>query len=403
MEQEVKLLNPKLWQEKELIPEVKEKLLFIADNFVETLKEDEIDLVVKDIVIVGSNANFNYNETSDIDLHIIADLSEVEEEEEKRILCVLFNAYKSLFNAKYDIKVKDHEVEIYVEPEETAVQSGGIFSLFDGWIKEPSQEQSESTVEEKDFESKFNEWKQRYEELIAGEVVETNIEEDTEFKNSKIAEIEKFIEDLYELRKEALKKEGEDSLGNKLFKEFRKLGYLKNLKDLKTSLEEKEMSLESLFEEIAGITDRELFWHLRDGITDNGKFINNTKYSERAKEILEVLKGNLYLNKGVIDIYPNPNAKFVVSPEQYPKKFFVNKRGMLKFKKLVQGELIVFFNPEDGQEYGYEYSVITENEELCIKAGRGEFGKEFSEQEAYGKYVNGEYIPVPVKKKEDAK
>ena len=68
---------------------------------------------MKDLVIVGSNANFNYNETSDIDLHIIADMSE--DDEEKRLLCILYNAYKALFNNKYDIVVKGHEVEIYVE------------------------------------------------------------------------------------------------------------------------------------------------------------------------------------------------------------------------------------------------------------------------------------------------
>jgi len=242
-------LNPKLWKKEELKPEVKEKLFAIAENFISNIKEDEIDLKMKDLIIVGSNANFNYNETSDIDLHIIADMSKIEDDEEKRLLCILYNAYKALFNNKYDIVVKGHEVEIYVEPDETAVQSGGIYSLLNGWIKKPGREVFVASDEEtEEFEKQFKEWENRYKEIIEGEEISNSeIEESIDSTiETKILEIDEFFKDLYELRKSALKSDGENSIGNKIFKQFRKLGYLKTLKDLKTSFEEKEMSLEKL-------------------------------------------------------------------------------------------------------------------------------------------------------------
>jgi hypothetical protein len=63
-------LNPKLWNSKdELIPVVREKLLGIAKFFIEDLGL----YTVKDIRITGSEANYNYNEFSDIDLHIVYD------------------------------------------------------------------------------------------------------------------------------------------------------------------------------------------------------------------------------------------------------------------------------------------------------------------------------------------
>lgn len=61
-----------------------------------------------------------------------------------------------------------------------------------------------------------------------------------------INNIDKFIEDLYNLRKESITKDGEFGIGNLIFKEFRNKGYLDKLKELKIELENKEMSLENL-------------------------------------------------------------------------------------------------------------------------------------------------------------
>lgn len=58
--------------------------------------------------------------------------------------------------------------------------------------------------------------------------------------------INDFIEDLYDLRKESIAKGGEYGLGNLVFKEFRNLGYLDNLKGLKNKEKSKELSLESI-------------------------------------------------------------------------------------------------------------------------------------------------------------
>lgn len=62
-------------------------------------------------------------------------------------------------------------------------------------------------------------------------------------------DIEKFINDLYDLRKTSIAKDGEYGLGNLVFKEFRNLGYLKTLKTLRKELKSRELSLESLTED----------------------------------------------------------------------------------------------------------------------------------------------------------
>lgn len=59
-----------------------------------------------------------------------------------------------------------------------------------------------------------------------------------------IDDIDKFLQDIYDLRKESLDKDGEYGMGNLIFKSLRSKGYLDNLKNLKKKLTSKELSLD---------------------------------------------------------------------------------------------------------------------------------------------------------------
>lgn len=65
-------------------------------------------------------------------------------------------------------------------------------------------------------------------------------------ETNKLEQINNLIDDLYKLRQDSIEKDGEFGIGNLVFKEFRNMGYLDNLKDLKVQLQSKEMSLENL-------------------------------------------------------------------------------------------------------------------------------------------------------------
>ena len=58
---------------------------------------------------------YNYTKNSDIDLHIIADLSIYDRQD---LAQKLYDARRKIFNDKYDPMIKGYEVELYVEPEE---------------------------------------------------------------------------------------------------------------------------------------------------------------------------------------------------------------------------------------------------------------------------------------------
>jgi hypothetical protein len=63
-----KTLNPKLFKNNKLIDEVRTKIFSIVNEFKEFI---EIPINILDIRIVGSNASYNYNEHSDLDIHLI--------------------------------------------------------------------------------------------------------------------------------------------------------------------------------------------------------------------------------------------------------------------------------------------------------------------------------------------
>ena len=96
--------------------DVRERLIEIANFFIQDLNENGIPIDVYDYWLLGSNAAYNYNNESDLDIHIIVDLVDIMKREEidPAILKLLYTYAKSSFNNKYDVKVKGHDVELYI-------------------------------------------------------------------------------------------------------------------------------------------------------------------------------------------------------------------------------------------------------------------------------------------------
>lgn len=92
-------LNPRIWDEEaRLIPKIKQGILEVVDEF---KKYIDFDLPIIDIVLVGSNASYNYTPTSDLDIHLIVNFDNIDEN--KDLVNALCQSWKSLFNNAYDI------------------------------------------------------------------------------------------------------------------------------------------------------------------------------------------------------------------------------------------------------------------------------------------------------------
>lgn len=242
-------LNPKLWNGMELKPEVKQRAFEIVDDFVENLKEDGIELPIKDVIVIGSNASYNYSDTSDFDLHIIFDNEKLKCPTE--VYPLLYSAYRSIYNKKHPIDFYGIGVEIYVEDGSTGMQLtklNGVYSLNRGWLKEPSIDTVPDidTLDMERIKQEFNRWEDKYFAIIdKGGMLDTQIAEDlTDIEAEQLEEIENYIEDIYLLRRGSIRAEGEYGVGNLVFKEIRAHGYLDSLKELKSELKAKALSLE---------------------------------------------------------------------------------------------------------------------------------------------------------------
>jgi predicted nucleotidyltransferase len=107
--------------------------LDIVEEFLEGL---DLDLDIKDIIITGSIANYNWSNYSDIDVHILMDFEDVNDNVE--MVKKFFDAVRSNWNKLHNIEVKGHEVEVYIQDEKEPHVSTGVYSLMnDRWLVKP--------------------------------------------------------------------------------------------------------------------------------------------------------------------------------------------------------------------------------------------------------------------------
>jgi len=217
-------LNPKIWgSDEQLLPEVREKLLAIAEDFKEFLGISNLE--VKDITISGSNAAYTYTDHSDIDLHLVADLPKADASDVYR---ELFDAKKYQYNDQHDFKIGGIPVELYVQNANQEPESQGIYSVVNNeWISVPKRRKP--TIDDISVRSK-------YEDI--GRRIEAAIESGDSEKLNSIAHKVKAM------RQAGLDKTGEFGPENLAFKVLRSNGTLDQLRAARSAAKSRELSID---------------------------------------------------------------------------------------------------------------------------------------------------------------
>ena len=127
-------LNPQLWENGQLRPEIAQHLLKIAEDFIEFV---DVPLEVEDIIVAGANANYTYTEYSDLDLHVVVDYAKVSCDREA---AELFDSKRLLYKQRYKIKVLDIPVEPGIEDSRNPTVSAAYSILNKEWIRPPVKE-----------------------------------------------------------------------------------------------------------------------------------------------------------------------------------------------------------------------------------------------------------------------
>lgn len=216
-------LNPVAWEGTSLRPEIRAHLLKVARQFVEYLEIPGFQVL--DIVLTGSNANYNWNRFSDFDLHVVTDYDSLQCPD---IAENFYNAKKKIWNDAHDIMIQDHEIELYIEDDDNPPHSGGMYSLMnDEWVKEPQHDEPE----------------------IDGRAIQLKVKSMLNLirKSMEHAEsandLKMVLKRLRDMRKSGLESGGEFGVENLTFKTLRNMGAIDMIARAALRLQDRDLTL----------------------------------------------------------------------------------------------------------------------------------------------------------------
>lgn len=213
-----RILNPNFWQNGKFDQEVRTKLLQIANDFYTDLK---VDAPIVDIHLTGSMASYTWTEMSDVDVHVHIDFSLIDENTE--LVKQALEGQKFVWKLRHPVRVKGHDVELYVQDDKSHTVSAGIYSLLkDEWITKPTYDPP--TIDSYEIAEKVEDYKKEIEEL--GNLLKQKEVDDARLIFDRAKVLKKKISSS---RDSALKKSGEFSAENLIFKELRSQGYIGKL------------------------------------------------------------------------------------------------------------------------------------------------------------------------------
>ena len=220
-------LNVKFWDGLTLRTEVRDKLLEIGYIWAEFAKIPSN--AIQDIILVGGNANYNYTEYSDLDLHLVVDKDEIAACQTD-FLDDFLRDKKRLWALTHDVNLYGQPVELYAQDinDPTPINQGTYSVLKNWWIQEPRKQYVDFS--DPLLKQKVRDMMERIDDLI-----------DTQADD--ITVLNKLKEKIRTMRGSAIQRGGEFALENLVFKELRNRGYLDKLSKYIRTIEDKNLSL----------------------------------------------------------------------------------------------------------------------------------------------------------------
>jgi hypothetical protein len=248
-----KTLNPILWDGEQLHPKLRIGFMKIAKSFYDFL---DIEADILDVIIIGSSANYNWTEHSDIDLHVVINYLEVGDN--LHLVKNYMHAKKSIWNVNYPLTLKGMNIELYAQDSNEELHSSvGSYSLLhDKWISKPSAEQI--SIDDSSIQTKAEPYEYEIDSLT---------EEDPRIEQK----IQNIKQRLRHLRQTGLDAVGEYSIENMAFKHLRNNGYLERLNRLEQEVSRGRLAIENVVNEL-----------------DMGSMANKTK--DQVKKFADAMK-----------------------------------------------------------------------------------------------------------------
>ena len=217
-------LNPKLWVNEQLKPEVHIKLLQHAQEFIKSLDLDQLPLV--DIIITGSNTAMTYTEQSDLDLHIIVNMEGIFGG--GPMVEQFLDSKKRLWNMTYDVTLYGIPVEIYVEDDDEMVRGNKYSLVTNKWVQRIPL--TKTQYDDRSVRAKTN-------------YIQRQITRALEAADD-AGDLKKIQKKLSQYRQAGLDKHGEFSTENLVYKSLRNAGFLDKIRERQVELTTQKLSLD---------------------------------------------------------------------------------------------------------------------------------------------------------------
>ena len=209
-------LEPNIWRGRKLQRNVREALLKIAHDVWDDLEKGRAKLL--DVTLTGSCAGYRWSPTSDVDVHLIVQYSDVDSYEE--LVGSYFKARTAQWDSDHDVTLHDHPVEVYIQDVDEVQWFTGVYSLMhDKWIAEPIL----LDLDGEDLDIAAAERKAR---VFARDIHRAVAALRAHPGEQEISRARKIKARVRQLRRSGLEREGELSIENLAFKGLRKIGAL---------------------------------------------------------------------------------------------------------------------------------------------------------------------------------
>ena len=262
-------LNPKLWDNDRLKNGLSDKFSRIAQAFYEFLEISDSAQIL-DVLLIGSNANYNWTSTSDIDLHVVINYQSVGNN--LHLVKNYMMAKKSIWNTNYPLKYKGMDIELYAQDYNDRLHSSvGQYSIMRSeWIKKPNS--NVISIDDEVIDAKMAPLQFEIEQLS---------EKDPQLEYK----IKHILQRLYKMRQTGLEAEGEYSIENLAFKKLRSKGLLARLKNFAKRIAISQLQIEQVVGKVKMDPIGDLAAHMTKRKTlDKNNWNNVLKYMNAIED-----------------------------------------------------------------------------------------------------------------------
>ena len=209
-------LEPNIWRGRKLKRGIREALMTIAQDVWDDMEKGHAKLL--DVTLTGSCAGYRWSPSSDVDVHLIVQYSDVADYEE--LVGSYFKARTALWDKEHDVTLFGHPVEVYVQDVDEVQWFSGVYSLMtDKWIAQPIPPDAlGDDVDYRAAERKARVYARDIQRAVAALRAHPGEQE--------ISRVRKLKARVRQLRRSGLEREGELSIENLAFKALRKIGAL---------------------------------------------------------------------------------------------------------------------------------------------------------------------------------